>query len=145
MTDVFDRILLPLANAADAEATVRATDGYIDDGTEIVAIHVVEKAGGAPDKAGVEQREQTAKEAFAVVEEAFENVETAVYYGTSVADTIFEAADDHDVSGIVITPRGGGRLVRLLTGDVALHLVTESDYPVVVLPDPDEESSEGGE
>jgi nucleotide-binding universal stress UspA family protein len=144
MTDLFDRVLLPIANEADAEATVRAIDGHFDDDTAVVAIHVVEKAGGAPDKASVEQREQEAEDAFEVVRAALGDVETEIYYGTDVSETIFKAADDHDVTSIVVTPRGGGRLVRLLTGDVALDLVTESDRPVVVLPDPSE-GSEGSE
>jgi len=147
MTDLFDRVLLPIANDEDAAATVRAIETYLTDDTEVVAINVVEKAGGAPDKASVEQRELEAEDAFAIVRDHLDNVETEIYYGTEVADTIFRAAADHDVSSIVITPRGGNRFVRLLTGDVALHLVTESDRPVVVLPDPDDDSEppEGGE
>lgn len=145
MTDLFERVLLPIANDEDAEATVRAIEGHLSDDTEVVAINVVEKAGGAPDKAGVEQRELEAEDAFAVVRERLGDVETEIYYGTEVADTIFQAADNHDATSIVITPRGGNRFVRLLTGDVALHLVTESSRPVVVLPDPDDESAGDGE
>jgi len=48
------------------------------------------------------------------------------------------------VTSIVVTPRGGSRFVRLLTGDVALELVTESDRPVVVLPDPGTDADTGG-
>jgi nucleotide-binding universal stress UspA family protein len=142
MTDLFDRVLLPVANEADAESTMRAIDGHFDDDTEVVTVHVVEKAGGAPDKAGVEQRELEAEEAFDVVRDALGDVETEIYYGTDVSETIFRAADDHDVTSIVVTPRGGSRLVRLLTGDVALDLVTESDRPVVVLPDPANDGDE---
>lgn len=142
MTDLFDRVLLPIANEGDAVATARAAEGHLDDDTEIVAINVVEKAGGAPDKAGVEQRELEAEDAFAALREHLGEIETEIYYGTEVADTIFEAADDHDATSIVITPRGGGRLIRLLTGDVALSLVTASDRPVVVLPEPDSDDSD---
>ncbi len=140
MTDLFERVLLPVAGDEDARATVRAVAPHADG--EIIAVHVVEKAGGAPDKASVEQREQEAEAAFDVLRDALGDVETEIRYGTNVADTIFEAADDHDVSSIVVTPRGGNRFVRLLTGDVALTLVTESDHPVVVLPDPDEEQGD---
>jgi len=136
MTDVLDRTLLPVANEADAEASCRALRPYV--GTSVVACHVVEKAGGAPDKASVEQREQAAEEAFAVVRDALgdqTDVETTIRYDTDVADAIFAAAADVDATAIVFTPRGGSRWVRLLTGDVALDLVTETDRPVVVLPD----------
>jgi len=102
------------------------------------AVHVIEKAGGAPDKAGVEQREEYAEEIFAAVRDRLDvnrPVETEVRYGTDGAETIFGAAADHDATAIVVTPRGGSRWIRLLTGDVALDIVTKSDRPVVVLPD----------
>lgn len=136
MTGLFDRIVLPVASPEDARASCRALEPYADG--EIVAIHVVEKAGGAPDKAGVEQREAYAEEIFEALQACLgedRNVETEVRYGTDVAETIFDAAGDHDASAIVITPRGGSRWARLLTGDVALDIVTESDRPVIVLPD----------
>ena len=142
MTDVFDRVLLPVAGDEDAAATARAADSYLDG--EIIAINVVEKAGGAPDKASVEQREAEAEKAFDVLRDALGDVETEIRYGTDVADTIFAAADDHDVTSIVVTPRGGSRLVRLLTGDVALSLVSESDRPVVVLPDSESDANDDG-
>ncbi|SFR93984.1 Nucleotide-binding universal stress protein, UspA family [Halomicrobium zhouii] len=142
MAELFDRVLLPVAGAEDAAATARAVDPHLDG--DIVAVHVVEKAGGAMDKAGVEQREEAAEKAFDVLRDALGDIETEIRYGTDVADTIFAAADDHDVSSIVVTPRGGSRFVRLLTGDVALELVTESDRPVVVLPDPGTDANADG-
>lgn len=145
MADLFDRVLLPVTEAEDAAATASAAESYLDG--EVIGVHVVEKAGGAPDKASVEQREFEAEAAFGALSDALGHVETEIRYGTDVADTIFAAADDHDVTSIVVTPRGGNRLIQLLTGDVALTLVTESDRPVVVLPDPGdgEKDSDGGE
>lgn len=143
MTDLFDRVVLPVASPEDARATCRAVRPYLSG--EAVAVHVIEKAGGAPDKASVEQREEYAAEVFDAVRECLADtrVETDVRYGTDVAETIFEAASDHDASAIVITPRGGSRWIRLLTGDVALDIVTQSDRPVVVLPDVEEASGDG--
>ncbi len=148
MTDLFERVLLPIAEKTDAQATARAVRDHLADDSRVIAVHVIEKAGGAPDKAGVEQREQEAEEAFDALRDELGDVETEIRYGTDVADTVFEAADDHGVTSIVITPRGGSRLVRLLTGDVALDIVTESDRPVVVLPDPKDDgdaATDGGE
>ncbi|WP_135363682.1 universal stress protein [Halosimplex halophilum] len=144
MSALLDRVVLPVANEDDAAATARALDGH--EFGSILAVHVVEKAGGAPDKAGVEQREEAAEEAFAVLEAYFgddADVETEIRYDTDVADAVFAAADDYGASSIVITPRGGSRWIQLLTGDVALSLVTETDRPVVVLPDI--ERADGGE
>jgi nucleotide-binding universal stress UspA family protein len=140
MSDLFQRIVLPLASPDDARTTCRTVSPYLDDTDDIVAVHVVEKAGGAPDKASVEQREEYAAEVFEALRSCLADdsaVETDILYGTDVAETIFAAAADHDASAIVITPRGGNRWVQLLTGDVALELVTKNDRPVVVLPDVD--------
>jgi nucleotide-binding universal stress UspA family protein len=144
MTELLERIVLPIAGVEDARATARALDGH-EFGTAL-AVHVVEKAGGAPDKAGVEQREEAAEEAFTTLKAHLggdHDIETEVRYSTDVADAVFEAAADYDATAIVITPRGGSRWIQLLTGDVALSLVTETDRPVVVLPD--ESHDDGGE
>jgi nucleotide-binding universal stress UspA family protein len=135
MTDLFDRVLLPMADPADARATCDALAPH--EVGHVVAVYVVEKAGGAMDKASVEQREGYADEIFAVVEERLADsvsLETRVAYGTDVTATIFDVADDVDATAVVIRPREGSRWIRLLTGDVALSLVTETDRPVVVLP-----------
>jgi nucleotide-binding universal stress UspA family protein len=140
MADLLERVLLPVANEEDAEASCRALRPYV--GASVVACNVVEKAGGAPDKASVEQREEEAEDAFAAVREILgdvTDVETTIRYDTDVADGIFDAAADADATAIVFTPRGGSRWVRLLTGDVAMDLITENDRPVVVLPDGDEQ------
>jgi nucleotide-binding universal stress UspA family protein len=136
MTDIFDHIVLPVADPDDAAATCEALSAH--DVGSVVAVHVIEKAGGAPDKAGVEQREEYAEEIFAVVRDRMPDgvpVETEIAFDTDVADAVFRVAAEVDATAVVITPRGGSRWVRLLTGDVALSLVTENDRPVVVLPD----------
>ncbi len=131
------RPLLAVANAPDARASARALAPYVEDPQRVVVVSVVEKAGGAPDKAPMEEVEAEAERAFDAIREVLGPVETDLRYGVDVVETIIKAGREHDASAIVFTPRSGGRLVRLLTGDVALSLVTESDRPVVALPDPD--------
>lgn len=146
MVDLFDRVVVPVASPEDAAATCRAAGPYLT-GT-VVAVHIIEKGGGAPDKAGVEQREEYAGEIFGAMRDCLDDglaLETEIRYGTDVAETIFEAAKNLDASSIVITPRGGSRWVRFLTGDVALDIVTETDRPVVVLPDVKSDTEDGGE
>lgn len=135
MTDLLERVVLPVADPDDAAASAEALAA--NEFGSVLVVHVVEKAGGAVDKASVEQREQRAEEMFEAARQRLTDarIETEVAYGTDVAETVFDVADDHDATAIVITPRGGSRWVRLLTGDVALSLVTETDRPVVVLPD----------
>lgn len=135
----FARALIPVANEGDAIATARAALPHLAaaDGRATV-VYVVEKAGGAPDKASVEQRELLAEEAFEAFAElaaaADVPVETDVLYGTDVVETILDAAAGIDATSVVFVPRGGRSILDLLTGDVRDRLVTESDRPVVVLP-----------
>jgi len=131
------RPLLAVANVPDARASARALAPYVENPERVVVVSVVEKAGGAPDKAPMEEVEAEAERAFDAVREVLGPVETDLRYGVDVVETIIGAGRDHDATAIVFTPRSGGRLVRLLTGDLALSLVTESDRPVVALPDPD--------
>ncbi|SEN05366.1 Nucleotide-binding universal stress protein, UspA family [Halorientalis persicus] len=145
MTDIFERVLLPVASTEDGRTTAQAFAPYAADSDHVVAVNVIEKAGGAPDKASVEQREQEAEKIFAIVQEELgDGIETEIAYGTDVAETIFEVADEMEATAIVFTPRGGSRWVQLLTGDVALDLITETDRPVIVLPD-DDTATDGGD
>jgi len=140
MTDVFDRVLLPVASREDAMASGSALRRYV--GASVVAVHVVEKAGGALDKASVEQREAAAAEIFETVHDELDDhtdVETTIRYGTDVAETILDAAADIDATSVVITPRGGSRWFKLFSGDVSDDLVAETDRPLIVLPDSDEQ------
>lgn len=132
------RVVVPVASADDAVDTARALDPYTDEIGHITVVRVIEKAGGAPDKAGVEQREEVAAETFDAFADALPDadVETRTVFATDVADGILDAAAAADASAVAFTPRGGGRLVRFLGGDVTLSLVTESAVPVVSLPRP---------
>ena len=143
MTDLFDRVVLPVADPDDAAASAEALSNH--EFGSVLVVHVVEKAGGAVDKASTEQREREAIEMFEAARANFADgstVDTDIVHGTDVAETIFDVADEFGATAIVITPRGGSRWIRLLTGDVALSLVTETDRPVVVLPDTERADSE---
>lgn len=147
--DPFEHAVLPVADLDDARTTARAALPQLRraDGRATL-VHVVEKAGGAPDKAGVEQREEYAGETFAAANEVLGDaidVDERLAFGTDVAETIFEVADEVDATCITFTPRGGNRWIRLLTGDVALSLITETDRPVVVVPAEDEGDAGDGE
>ncbi len=137
---LFRRTVLPIASEADARTSAASVRSRLrDTGGSVIAVHVIEKAGGAPDKASVEQREEHAQDIFAVVGEALAetgiDLETEILYGTDVAETILDAADEFDASAIVFTPRGSSRWRKLLTGDTATNLIDNTDRPVVVLPD----------
>jgi nucleotide-binding universal stress UspA family protein len=142
---LFARPLLPVANPDDAASTATAALPRIAAvGGRPLVVNVIEKGGGAPDKAPLERMEELAEESFDTVREhataAGVDVDTETRYSTDVAETIFEAAREADVTAIVFTPRDGNRFWDLLTGGIRDDLVTESDRPVVVLPTPEDEA-----
>lgn len=137
---LFERVLVPVANREDARSTAAALKPYLDSTVEeILAVHVIEKAGGAPDKASVEQRELNAEEIFQTMAESLSDptfdLDTDILYGTDIAETIIDGANDFDATAIVFTPRGGSKWVKILTQDVTTGLITQSDIPILVLPD----------
>ncbi|MFC7114197.1 universal stress protein [Natronoarchaeum sp. GCM10025703] len=144
--DLLQRLVLPVASDDDAEATARAVEPYLTDETVLSVVHVVEKAGGAPDKAGVEQREEYAEAALSLVEDYFAEhpvaVETEILYGTDVVETVVDHAHSFDATAIAFLPREAGILTRLLTGQTTVSMVTDTDLPVIVLPDPDGDDDE---
>ncbi|WP_348611707.1 universal stress protein [Halobaculum rarum] len=147
MSDLLSRVVVPVASDADASATAAAIAAYDAEVGEVTLVYVVEKAGGAPDKASVEQRELAAREAFDTFDAALPNVhvDREIVYDTDILDGILSVAADVDATAIAFTPRDGGRFVRMLTGDITLRLVTDADRPVVSLPRPtdgDDESPE---
>lgn len=136
--DIFETVFVPIANPSDAEETARAVHHYAHEDSEIIVTHVVEKAGGAPDKASVEQRERYAEEAYETFTEVFPDgwgdVRFVTLYGRDVAETILDGANEAGATLIAFTPRGGSRWMRLVTGDIARNLITNSDIPVISLP-----------
>ena len=138
----FDRVVVPVANRDDAAATATTLQSYFAMDSTVIAVHVIEKAGGAPDKASVEQREQLAAEIFSIITEGFDGsgvvLETDLRYGTDIASSIVRTAYDRSASAIAFTPRGGSRWRKLVTGDVTHNLVRSSDIPVPVPPDREE-------
>ncbi|MGQ3413056.1 universal stress protein [Natrinema sp. LN54] len=131
-------VLVPVADPDDGERTAAALAPYLSPSSTVLVVNVIEKAGGAPDKASVEQREEYAKEIFERARGPLKGeagtVETAILFGTDVVETIFDAATERDVEAVVFEPREGNRFVELLTGDVARRLVKDAAVPVVALP-----------
>ena len=148
MSELLDRVLLPVATPDDAEATSAALLEHLaDDVGTVVAINVIEKGGGAIDKAPLERMQELAEESFERVvtrcEAAGVPVETEIHYGTDVVETIFEAAAEEGASAIAFTPRETDRWLRLLTGNPTYALVTETQIPVLVLPETTNETTTG--
>ena len=145
VTVMLDRPIVPVASADDAIATYERLRPYLLE-TEFapIVVHVIEKAGGAPDKAGIEHRRKHAENAFDAFRKRAKSdgieVETELVYGTDVAEVIHEVAADLDASAIVFTSRGSTRWLDLVSGNVRSKLITDHDRPVIVLPDDGDQS-----
>ncbi|AUX10418.1 universal stress protein UspA [Halalkaliarchaeum desulfuricum] len=145
MSSLLDRVVIPVAGPEDAANTYESfrpqvvdPDGTVDTDVEIHVVYVVKKAGGAPDKAGVEQREEHARDAFDRIgmlagADGLE-IDSEIRYSTDVADAIIEYAGEVDASAIAFTSRGTGKWLNLITGGVRSSLLLNADRPVVVLP-----------
>jgi nucleotide-binding universal stress UspA family protein len=125
-------VLVPVANEADARATAGALTPY--DPQRITLLHVVEKGGGVPDKTPVEQSEDIAERSFEAFRETFPEAAGELRYDRDVVGAICAAADDVGASAIAFRPREGGRIERLLSGDLSQKLLDRADRPVVGLP-----------
>jgi len=110
--------------------------------TTMIAVHIIKEAGGALDKAPIEQCEQRAAEVFSVTTEGFDDSDvvlgTDLRYGTDIASSVVGAAHDRSAGATVFTPRGRNRWRKLVTGDVTHDLVRSSDVPILIPPDREE-------
>ena len=144
-----DRILVPIANEADAERTCRSIRQHLESDSgearpTVVVTHVIEKADGAIDKAPLDARKEQAASIFDMVRAELEpagyTVETELRFESDVVAAIYDTASETNAESIVFVPQEGGFLVSLLASDLT-DLVTDSPIPVITLPDVPDSSS----
>lgn len=137
---LLDHVVVPIASAEDAEVTCAALQPYLEEIERVTAVHIIEKAGGAIDKAPVAKRREDAAEFLAIVDATLGGevaVDTRTAFGTDVVETVFAESLDAGATAIAFCPRGGSRIVQVLSGDTANRLTTDPDLPVVSLPIPE--------
>ncbi|MDG5760861.1 universal stress protein [Natronococcus sp. A-GB1] len=136
--ELFETVLVPIADPADARQTARAVRSHLDPDSEIIVVHVVPKGEGVPDKASLEQREEFAENAYRVFLDVLGRgpglVGRRTLYGRNVGKTIADGSRELGATAIVFTPRGASRWVKLVTGSVTDNLISNTTVPVLVLP-----------
>jgi len=130
--NLLEHVLVPVAHEDDALKTAKALAQY--NPKRVTVLHVVEKAGGAPDKTPVEQSEEIAANSYNTVRGIFPDADIHVKYARDIVGAIFEAAAEVDASAVAYRSRGGNRIVQFLSGDLSLKLVTTCELPVIALP-----------
>lgn len=138
--DLFERILIPLADSEDAERTARAVRPHLTSGTTLVVTHVNEGGSG-------ETTVETGRDEFAEsVYERFHSVlfsildpddiqfEWVTLQGREVSEALADAVGIVDPSLVVFTPRDIDDWDRTLAGDPGGQLIRATEIPVMVFP-----------
>jgi len=135
--ELFEHVLIPVASEADARMARETLLPYLRRvGGVATVLHVVEWSEDGVRRTPPSVQVDDAEELFEVVRRDNEGLVagTRTEYGSNIAETIIEVARDVDASAIVFSPQEKSRLIRLLTGDTALSLVTNPDVPVLAIP-----------
>lgn len=130
---IIEHLVVPIANEEDAHTTANILKSY--EFNHITAVHVIEKGGGAPDKISLKQAEKKATKAFNTFFDIIPKSEKKLTYNRDVVDAVINVTENVGGSAIAFRPRGGSRIIQFLSGDKALRLITESDKPVIALPE----------
>lgn len=130
--DLLAHVLLPVADDGDALATARALEPYRP--SHVTTLHAVEQGGGVPDETPVSQSEALARRAYATVRTVFPDADDHTAYARDVVGAIFDTAEAVDATAVAYRSRGGGRIVRVLSGDRSRKLATNAECPVIALP-----------
>ena len=132
--DPLSHILVPVAHETDAKRTAKSLKQYSFG--RVTVLHVVEKRQGTYDKTPIEYSEELAEKSYRVFREEIPNADSEITYRSDIVEAIFEVAEEIDATAIAFRPREGRRILRFLSGDLSLKLVTKGDRPVIALPNP---------
>lgn len=142
---IFGRIFSPIAEENDVDAKCEAEVLFLEPEGAIVVVYVIEKTESTPDKSLFDAGRKQADAIFIIVQEqsteTSHDVQTELRFGTAVVDEILHVAEEFDASSICFAPRLGSRWIKLLSGDHAYWLTTETELLVLVFPHPEKKAS----
>jgi nucleotide-binding universal stress UspA family protein len=133
---LLERVLVPVANEEDTEATCAAIEPYLGEIGEIVLVHVVEQTPGYMDHGSPEALAEDAQRFLAMARRELSEdtvVRAEVRYGDDVAAEIADEADEVEATAIVFHPRDKGLLAQLVDGDHEGQLIRAGPVPVIAL------------
>ncbi|MEZ3162294.1 universal stress protein [Halorubrum sp. RMP-47] len=134
--ELFERILVPIADPEDAEATARALRPHLDAGTTLIVTHVTQGTGA-------ETTIETGRDQFAgATYETFSDIlyrrdlefEWVTLAAREVAEALVDAIEMTEATLVTFTPRDIDAWKRTLAGDPGSRLIREADVPVMVFP-----------
>lgn len=137
MAGLFEHVLVPVDSPADARATCSRLRDHVDPADQLVTVvHVIKHKPGGISRAPMDARRQDSEALFEAVRTEYGDLvhATELAYGRDVAAAILDVARDVEASAIVFTPHDEGRLVRWLSGDVALSIISRAEIPVIAFP-----------
>jgi len=134
--DLFDRILVPIADPDDAEETARALRPHLDPNTTLIVTHVIQ--GEAVETSVREGRDQFAGATY----ETFSDIlyrydlqfEWVTLEGREVAEAIIDGVEMTEATLVAFTPRDIDTWSRTIAGDPGGRLIRKSSVPVMVFP-----------
>lgn len=138
---LLDRVVVPVANEEDTEATCHAIRPHLEAFAEILLVHVVEQTPGYMDHASPTVLEEDARRFLDHARgELGEDVvaDVDIRFGRDAAQEIADFADEREATAIAFHPRQKGLLSRLVDPSHESRLIRVSPVPVVGLPPPDE-------
>jgi nucleotide-binding universal stress UspA family protein len=135
---VLGRLLLPIAEETDAEATCDAVRPYLGDHDEVIVVHVLESETETPSDAEQERADTIFEIAREQLAGAVDSLRTELEYGSDPIEEIIASAKALDASAIGFTPRPENRWIKMLSADGTNRLMAEGELPVVIFPHPDQ-------
>jgi nucleotide-binding universal stress UspA family protein len=131
---VLTRLLLPVADEADAEATCEAVRSYVEAGSaELIVLHVVDASNGATDNPPPKPTDAVFDPFRETFSDDVVSVRAKTRAGTDVLDEIVQTADDVGATAIGVLPRPKNFLSRIFPKDENVSkLVSKANVPIVV-------------
>jgi nucleotide-binding universal stress UspA family protein len=135
---VLGRLLLPIAEETDAEATCDAVRPYLGENDQVVVVHVLESEADAPSDTERERADTVFEIAREQLTDAVGGFQTELRHGSDPIEEIVASAEAFDATAIGFTPRPENRWVKMLSEDHTHRLTAEGELPVLIFPHPDQ-------